>query len=131
MIEDLLKKGTVMPVKKWHVGMSCIVPTIPLCAVDDPDEFHQKLTEDRWRAVSGGYCRDDEIHVDAKAGNIDDGYHGADSGNGSLCLSLVHIKDIHALFCVSDHVLHMHLLDHARITPRRKCQWVKGVLLCF
>jgi hypothetical protein len=36
-----------MPVKKWHVGVSCIVPTCPLYAVDDPDEFHQKLMEDR------------------------------------------------------------------------------------
>jgi hypothetical protein len=67
MIEDLLKKGIAMPVKKWHVGMSCIVPSCPHCAVDDPDQFHQKLMEDRWRAISGGYCRDDQIHVDAKA----------------------------------------------------------------
>jgi hypothetical protein len=59
MIEDLLEEGIAMPVKKWHVGMSCIVPSYPLCAVDDPDEFHQKLTEDRLRAVSGGYGRDD------------------------------------------------------------------------
>jgi hypothetical protein len=84
MIEDLLKEGIAMPVKKWHVGVSCIIPSCPLCVVDDPDEFHQKLTEDRWRAVSGGYGCDYQIHVDAKAGNINNGYHSANSGNGSL-----------------------------------------------
>jgi hypothetical protein len=113
MIKDLHKEGIAMPVKKWHEGVSCIVPMCPLCAVDDPDEFHQKLMEDRWRAVSGGYCHDDQIYVDAKAGKIDDGYHGANSGNGSLCLRLVRIEDIHALLCVGNHVLHTHLLMHA------------------
>jgi hypothetical protein len=61
MIKDLLKKVISMPVKKWHVGISCIIPSCPLCVIDDPDEFHQKLTEDRWRAVSGGYGHDDQI----------------------------------------------------------------------
>jgi hypothetical protein len=74
MIENLLKEGIVMPVKTWHVGMSRIIPLCPLCVIDDPDEFHQKLTEDRWRAVSGGYGHDDRIHVDAKDGKINDGY---------------------------------------------------------
>ncbi len=58
MIEDPLEEGIAVPVKKWHVGMSCIVPSCPLCAVDDPDELPQKLTEDGWRAVSNGYHRD-------------------------------------------------------------------------
>jgi hypothetical protein len=43
MIEYLLKEGIAMPVKKWHVGVSCIIPSCPLCAVDVPDEFHQKI----------------------------------------------------------------------------------------
>ncbi len=116
-------------VKTWYAGMSCIVPTCPLCAIEDPDKLYQKLTKDRWRAVSGGYCHDDWIHVDAKARKIDDGYHGAKSGNGSLCLRLVHVEDIHALLCVSDHVLHTHLLDHACVPLRKKRQWVVGV--CF
>ncbi len=73
MIGDLLGKGIAMPVKKWHVGVSCIIPLCPLCVVDDLDEFHQKITEDKWRAVSGGYGRDDQIHVDAKAGKNKDG----------------------------------------------------------
>jgi hypothetical protein len=72
MIEDFLEEGIAMPVKKWHVGVGCIIPSCPLCAVDDPDEFHQKLMEDRGRAVSGGYWCDDQIHVDKKAGKIDD-----------------------------------------------------------
>jgi hypothetical protein len=59
MIEDLLEEEIAMPVKKWHVGVSFIIPSCLLCAVDDLHEFHQKLMEDRWRAVSGGYCCDD------------------------------------------------------------------------
>jgi hypothetical protein len=59
MIEDLIKEGIAMQVKKWHVGLSCIIPLCPLYVVDYPDEFHQKLTEDRWRAVSGGCGHDD------------------------------------------------------------------------
>jgi hypothetical protein len=59
------------------VGVSCIIPLCPLCVIDDPDEFHPKLMEDRWRAVSGGYGRDDRIHFEAKAGKINNGYHGA------------------------------------------------------
>jgi hypothetical protein len=122
MIEDLLKEGIAMPVKTWHVGVSCIMPSCPICDVDHPDKFHQKLMEDRWRAVSGGYGHDDRIHVDAKAGKIYNGHHGANSGDGILCLGLVCIKYIHALFCVGDHVLHMLLLNHARIPLRKKCQ---------
>jgi hypothetical protein len=76
--------------------------------------------EARWRTVSDGYCHDDQIHVDAKAGKIDDGYHGANSGNESLCLRVVHVEDIHALLCVGSHVMHMHLLDHAHILLRKK-----------
>jgi hypothetical protein len=129
MIEELLEKGIAMPVKKWHVGMSCIIPSCPLCVVNDPDEFHQKLMEDRLRAVSGGYGRDDRIHVDAKARKINDGYHGANLGNESFCLGLACIEDIHALFCVGDHVSHMLLLDHARVPLRKKRLWVDGV--CF
>ena len=75
-----------MPVKKWHVGVSCIIPLCLFCAVDDPDEFHHKLMEDGWRTVSSGYCHDDQIHVDPKAEKVDDGYHGANSGDESLCL---------------------------------------------
>ncbi len=59
MVEDPFKEGIAVPTKKWHVDMSCIVPSCPLCAVDDPDELHQKLTEDRWRTVSSGYHHDD------------------------------------------------------------------------
>ncbi len=113
MIQDPLKEGIAVPVKKWHMGMSCMIPLCPLCAVDDPDELHQKLTENRWRTVSSSYCRDDQIHVNAKAKKIDNGYHVANLVNGSLCLGLVCIKDIHALLCVGNHVTHMHLLDHA------------------
>ncbi len=129
MIEDLLKEGIAMPVKKWHVGMSCIIPLCPLHVVNNPDEFCQILTEDRPRAVSGGYGHDERIHVDAKARKINDGYHGANLGSGSLCLGLVCIKDIHALFCVGDHSSHMLLLDHAYVPLEKKCQWVDGV--CF
>jgi hypothetical protein len=129
MIEDLLKEGIAMPVKKWHVGLSCFIPLFPLHVVNDPDEFHQKLMEDRWRAVSGGYGHDDKIHVDAKARKVDNGYHGANSGDGSLCLGLVCVKDIYALFCVGDDVSHMLLLDHACVSLRKKCQWVDGI--CF
>jgi hypothetical protein len=46
MVEDPLKEGIALPVKKWHVDVSYIVPLCLLCAVDDPDELHQKLTED-------------------------------------------------------------------------------------
>ncbi len=122
MIEDPLEEGIAMPVKKWHVGISCIIPSCPLCTVDDPDEIHQKLMEDMWRAVSSGYFPDDQIHVDAKAEKIGNGYHGANSGNGSLCLGLVHVKHIHALLCVGNHGMHTHLLNHARIPLMKKHQ---------
>jgi hypothetical protein len=59
MIEDPPEEGIAVPLKKWHVGVSCIIPSCPLCAFDDPDELHQNLMEDRWRTVSGGYCHDD------------------------------------------------------------------------
>jgi hypothetical protein len=59
MIEDPLEEGLAVPVKKWHVGVRCIVLLFPLCTVDDPDELHQKLTEDGWRTVSSDYHRDD------------------------------------------------------------------------
>ncbi len=81
MVEDPLEERIAVPVKKWHVDVSCIVPLCPLCAVDDPNELHQKLTKDRWRTVSGGYHHDDQIHVDTKAGEVDNGYHGANLGN--------------------------------------------------
>jgi hypothetical protein len=129
MIEDPLKEGIAVPVKKWHVGMSCIVPSCPLFAVDDPDELHQKLMKDGWRTVNSGYCHDDQIHLDTKAGKINDGYHGGNSGDGSLCLRLVRIKNIHALLPVSNHDTHTHLLDHACVHLRKKGQWVDGV--CF
>jgi hypothetical protein len=129
MIEDPLKEGIAVPVKKWHVGVTCIVPLCPLCAVDDPDELHQKLTENGWRTVSSGYRRDAQIHADTKAGKSVNGYHVANSSNGSLRLRLVHVKNIDALLRVGDHVMHMHLLDHARVPMRKKGQWVDGV--CF
>jgi hypothetical protein len=120
MVEDPLKEGMAVPVKKWHVDVSCIIPSCPLCAVDDPDELHQKLTEDGWRTISSGYCHDDQIHVDTKAGKIDNGYLGANLDDGSLCLGLVHIKNIHDLLCVGNHVTHTHLLDHARVPLGKK-----------
>jgi hypothetical protein len=122
MVEDHLKEGIGVPVKKRHVDVSCIVPSCPLCAVDDPDKLHQKLLEDGWKTVSSGYHCDDQIHVDTKAEKIDDQYHGAKSGNGSPCLRLVHIKNIHALLHVSNHVTHTHLLDHARVPLGKKGQ---------
>ncbi len=129
MIEDLLEEGIAVPVKKWHVEVSCIEPLCPLCAVDDLDELYQKLTEDGWRTVSSGYCHDDQIHVHTKAGKVDNRYHGADLSDGSLCLRLVHVKNIHALLHVGNHVTHTYLLDNACIPLRKKGQWVDGV--CF
>ena len=130
MVEDPLKEGIAVLVKKWQVDRSCIIPLCPLCAGDDPDELHQKLTEDGWRIIiCSGYCHEDQIHVDIKAGKIKDGYHGANSGDGSLCLRLVHVENIHALLRVGDHVTHMHLLDYAHVPPGKKGRWVDGV--CF
>jgi hypothetical protein len=131
MVEDPLKEGIAVPVKMWHadVDVSCIIPSCPLCAVDDPNELHQKLTEDGWRTVSSGYHRDDQTHVDTKAGKVNDGYHGADLGDRSLCHRLLRIKNNHALLRVSNHVMHMHLLDHACVPLRKKGRWVDGV--CF
>jgi hypothetical protein len=129
MVENPLKEGIAVPVKKWCVDMSCIVPSCPLCAVDDPDELHQKLMEDGWRTVSSGYCHDDQIHVDTNAGKVDNGYHGANSGDGSLCLRLVQIKNIHTLLRVGNHVMHTHLLDLSCVSLRKKGQWVDGVCI--
>ena len=109
-IEDLLEEGIAMPVKKWHLGVSCIIPLCLLCAVDDPDELHHILMEDGWRAVGGGYPCDDQIYVDAKAGKINNGYHGANVGDGSLCLGLVHVEDIHVLDSEELHTLSSELL---------------------
>ena len=71
MIEDPLEEVIAVPVKKWNVDVSCVVPSCPLCAVDDLDELHQKLMEDGLRTVSSGYCRDDRIHVDTKKLTMD------------------------------------------------------------
>ncbi len=59
LIEYPFEEGIAVPVKKWHVGVSSIVPLCPLCAVDDADELHQKLMEDEWRTVSSGNRHDD------------------------------------------------------------------------
>ncbi len=129
MVKDPLEERIAVPVKNWHVDVRCIVPSCPLCAVDDPDELHQKLTEDGWRTVSSGYCCDDQIHVDTKAGKIDDRYHGANAGDGSLCLRLVCIKNIHALLHVGNHVTHTHLFNQTCVPLRKNARWVDGV--CF
>jgi hypothetical protein len=91
--------------------------------------FIKNSTEDGWRIVSSDYCRDDRIHVDTKAGEINNGYHGANSGDRSLCLRLVCVKNIHALLHVDNHVMHTHLLNHACTPLGKKGQWVNGV--CF
>jgi hypothetical protein len=53
------------------------------------------------------------------------------TGNGSLCLRLVRIENIHALLRVGNHVAHMHLLYHAHVPLRKKGQWVDGVCFVF
>jgi hypothetical protein len=41
-------------------------------------------------------------------------------GNGSFCLGLVHIKNIHALFGIGYHVPEALLLNHAPVPLRKK-----------
>ncbi len=88
----LSRLGIAVPVKKRHVDMSFIVPLCPLCAVDDPDELHQKLTEDGWRTVSSGYRHDDQIHVDTKTGKVNDGFHGANLAMKVFALDLCTLR---------------------------------------
>ncbi len=104
VVEDFLKKGVALPVYLMHICLSCIIPTSPLSVVDESDEFHKELVEDgRW-AVGGGDCCDNWIHVDTEAWEVEDGSNSANMGNGTLCLRLVHVKNIHALFGIGNHV---------------------------
>ena len=92
MVEDPLKEGIAVPVKNWHVDMSCIVQLCPLCAADDPDELCEKLMEDGWRTVSSGYCHDDQIDVNTKARKVNNEYHGANLGMEVFALDLCMLR---------------------------------------
>jgi hypothetical protein len=109
-----------MPVYLRHVHVSRVIPMSPLGVVDESDEFHQELTEDGQLAVGHGDCPDNQIHVDTVDQEVKDGSHSANTGNGSFCLGLVHLKNIHALFGIEYHVSETMLLNHARVPLRKK-----------
>ncbi len=104
MIENCLKERVAMPMYLRHVHLRPITPTSPLGVIDESDEFHQELMEDGQWAVGGGDGCDNQIHVNTKAQEVEDESHSADTSNGSFCLGLVYIKNIHALFGVGNHV---------------------------
>jgi hypothetical protein len=65
-MEDSLNKKVAMSLDLRHVCMSSVIPTSPLSAVDESDEFHQELMEDGQWAVVNGDGSDNQIHVDTE-----------------------------------------------------------------
>ncbi len=120
MIEDFLKEGVVMPVDLRHVRMRRVIPTSPLGVVDEFDEFNQELTEDGQWAVGSDNGRDDGIHFDTEAQEVENGCHCANASSTNFCLGFLQVKNIHALFCIGYHVPNALLLNHAFVPLRKK-----------
>ncbi len=94
-----------MPMEAWHIFTILGKPVNPVAAVDNVDKRQQELAEEWLRALGRKHAHDNSIKIDAKAGEISHVLHRADASDGSDCLCLVGIGDIHGTLGTSMQVL--------------------------
>jgi hypothetical protein len=79
----------------WHISIILGKPVNPITAVDNFDEHQQELGIKWLRAFKRKYAHDNSVGIDAKASEISHILHRANASDGSDCLCLLGIEDIH------------------------------------
>jgi hypothetical protein len=96
-----------------------IQPTYPVWVVDYGNKVEKDLTEDWLRLIAGTDGAYDNVHVDAKTGEVHHGVHSTNASNCSLFFGLVRVgKVCDVLRCSFDFA--QKLLFNKNFIPLRK-----------
>jgi hypothetical protein len=116
-----------MPMEAWHIFTILGEPVNPVAAVDDFDKRQQELAEEWLRALGRKHAHDDSVKIDAKAGEISHALHRANASNGSDCLHLVGIEDIHGTLGTSMQILADLSVDQGWDLLRKADRRIDGI----
>ncbi len=116
-----------MPIEAWRIFTILGKPVNPVAAVDDFDKRQQELAEEWLRALGRKHAHDNSVKIDAKAGEISHALHRANASDGSDCLCLVGIKDIHGTLGTSMQILANLPVDQGWVLLRKTDRRIDGI----
>jgi hypothetical protein len=111
----------------WHIFTILGKSVNPVAAVDDFHKQQQELVEEWLRALGRKHAHDDSVKIDAKAGEISHVLHRADASDGSDCLRLVGIGDIHGTLGTSMQILADLPFDQGWVLLRKADRRINGI----
>jgi hypothetical protein len=79
----------------WHISTILGEPVNPITAIDYFDKYQQEMTVKWLRVFKRKHAHDNSVGIDAKASEISHILHCANASDGSDCLHIVEVKDIH------------------------------------
>jgi hypothetical protein len=114
-VEDSFEKGVYVPMKRWHTSLGGSIPSVKIRIVQKVDELEQNLAIKGLRSGAIEDGGNDDIAVDAEAGDVGHVDHGAYASDCDICFRFVSIGYHHTVLRISGEVIGALFVNHGGI----------------